>query len=163
MTVTLDLLQVLSTTAAVIALFVLIMQARDGAKQTGAMRSELAIRQSTWLAQAYIDHRTQFFQHDSDLLAWYLRGRGYRSTGAFEDRKRLYALTTLDLHESIHVQHANGTVSDDVYDAWRRILLTDLGMPIYRDVWENGAKFYEPNFSETVSGFLDTFAGHTRN
>lgn len=160
MTVALDLLQFFSTSAAVVALVVLILQTRDGSQQTMAMRAELAIRQSTWLAQSYVDHRTQFFQHDSALLAWYLSGRGYRSTTPFEDRQRLYALTTLDIHEGIHIQHANGTVTNEVYAAWRQILTTDLGMPIYADVWENGAKFYEASFARYVSDRLAALA-HT--
>lgn len=155
MTFTLDVLQICSTSAAVIALMVLIMQTRDGTRQTSAVRGEMLIMQNTWLAQAYIDHRTRFFQNNPELLDWYFSSRGYRSTTAFENLQRLYALTTLDLHEGIHLQHLGGTISKEIWSAWQEVLATDLRVPVYRDVWANGAKFYEASFAKAVdSHFL---------
>jgi hypothetical protein len=146
-----DIIQLITTIFVGLALALGLWQGRQMLKQTIASSGQLFNEVNYSLAQAHTNLRVVFFQNDPELLAWYLESRGYGSSTPFENRKKLYALVKLDTHEEIHLGHRRGLLTEPMWRGWLQVLRTDLSVPVFADVWENGAKFYEASFQEVVN------------
>jgi hypothetical protein len=106
------------------------------------------------LTQEHSEQHATFFLRDPEMLAWYLRARGYESSNELDNRKRLYAITKLDFHESIYARYQEGLLPEGLWIGWRNVLLQDLVLPVFAETWQNGHRFYDPAFVELVDGLL---------
>jgi hypothetical protein len=149
-----DAVQIVTIVAFATGFYLSLWQGRQMIQQTRAMSDQLFDHVADWIVQTHTEQRTSFFLHDDELLAWHLESRGYRSTTPLENKQRLYALVKFDTHESVHLRYKRGAISKPLWLAWRQVLVTDMTVPIFPDVWENGRKFYEESFGREVDAIL---------
>lgn len=143
---TADWIQSIAAILVFAALILNVLQLRQVTGQTEALRRSLeqAAYGSTWATHA--SSRTAYFLQDPELLAWHLSSRGYETSTAEENRRRLYALVKLESHEASYLSHANGLLSSEVWNAWRTVMMEDLSVPEFRSVWGVGKQFYAASF-----------------
>lgn len=155
------IVQSVSTLLVLIALLISLSQSRALVRQNKTMSTELSDSVYDSLMTAHISLRSTFFKDDPELLAWHLQSRGYRSTTDVDNRKRLYALVKLDLHEAIFLRHHAGAISLPVFEAWTEVLRADVGTPTFVDVWANGHRFYETTFQAHVDRMTSDLAANS--
>lgn len=82
------------------------------------------------------------FLNDPELLAWYLSTSGCKSTSSEENKRRLYVLAKLESHEDSFLSHASGLLADEVWAAFRTVMVHDFVIDEYQEVWPVAKNFF---------------------
>ncbi|MBG0561129.1 hypothetical protein [Actinoplanes aureus] len=98
------------------------------------------------LTRNQTDHRTEIFRDDHDLLRWYLSSRGYPTLTDEANKRRLYVLTRMDIHQLNFMNYESGFLSHEFWSAWKNVLVTDLRIPEFAELWPMLRNFYAPTF-----------------
>ena len=158
---TADWLQFASLMAVAAALLVSVLQNRETARQTKELTGQTdSIRKSLeqgayQTANAAHDlHRVELFRDDPRLLQWYLGSRGYKAHSKRRNMRTLYIILKLEIHEGNYLNHKNGTLSDEMWEAWSEVLKADLQSQDFRLTWPNARRFYARTFAEFVDSIL---------
>jgi len=86
------------------------------------------------------------FRDDHDLLRWYLSSRGYPTSTDEANKRRLYVLTRMDIHQLNFMNYESGFLGNEFWSAWRNVLVTDLRIPEFAELWPMLRTFYAPRF-----------------
>jgi hypothetical protein len=148
-----DWAQTLSFPLVALALYVSSVQTRAAVRQTKhladqnkSLASSLTQGAHVALTRNQIDHRTMFFHDDENLLDWYLSSRGYPSSTFDANKRRLYVLTRMDMHQLNFVNYEAGFLAHDFWQSWKTVVETDLKIPEFAELWPILRNFYAPGF-----------------
>jgi hypothetical protein len=157
-----DIFQVISLAVVAIALFLTVWQNRQLAKQTAetarqASFAAAAVRQASYqeATRRGVDFTTAAIGQDPDLLAWFLESRGFLTSSATENRRRLYIWTRIDIHEMVYLERLEGLTPDNVWVGWRRALELDATTIAFAEVWGVVKSHYATDFAAHVDQLLD--------
>jgi hypothetical protein len=150
--------QLLSELLVVAALTLTLLQLREANRQN---RAFFATFRHNGHVTGREDLRLTFFREDPELLSWYLRSRGYETSTPMEDRRRLYILAKLNLHESRFINHQSGVLGDESWSAWLQVVRGDFALPEYREVWETARRIYSSSFVAFIDEQAAIAAGVT--
>jgi hypothetical protein len=138
--------QIASGAAVALALLFNASQAREGARQTKSLRASL--RQGTYLALVHARGLYEVLLDRPDLLRAHLSSRGLPVTSTRANRRRLYALMKLDIHEGSFLSHRDGLLDAQLWEALCRAMMNDFRSPEIKRVWPKVSGFYAPEFGE---------------
>jgi hypothetical protein len=102
------------------------------------------------MIQDQTNSRVSFFLQYPDLLKWHLETRGHKSGGETADRIKLYIVVKLDFHENMYLRHLDGSLTEEPWAAWHRVMEVDFSIEIFQEVWEKEKQFYAPAFRSFV-------------
>jgi hypothetical protein len=158
-----DWIQSLSLLLVAGALIASIFQTRAVARQ--ARQATIALQATTH--QSFVHNqnasRQAFFLDHPDLLSWHLSSRGYRSTNAEENQRRLYVLIKLDIHEYNYLSFRAGHFRDDIWSGWMNVMHEDFSrVPEFREIWSVARKLYAPSFVNFIEENYDTLVPDDR-
>ncbi|GIF20595.1 hypothetical protein BJ973_001499 [Actinoplanes tereljensis] len=165
-----DWAQTLSLPLVALALFAsavqtraMVQQTRFSATQSRHVADSLAQNAQIALTRNQTDHRAEFFRDDPELLEWYLSSRGY-PTSAYENNKRsLYVLTRMDIHQLNFLNYESGFLANEFWGAWKNVVVTDLEIPEFADLWPTVRTFYAPGFVAFCDSVLAARAAKPTN
>ena len=61
--------------------------------------------------------------------------------------RRLYVLNKFDIHEYNYLAYSAGQFSDDIWAAWKNVILVDFNqVPEFREMWPAAKRFLAPSF-----------------
>jgi hypothetical protein len=145
-----DWFQAASLVAVVVALVLNILQVRALSRQNASLASSL--RQTVFQAQvqAIASSRIPFLWNDPRLLAWHLSQRGYGASTRSRNKKRLYVIVEIELHEFNYLNHEAGLLPEHVWTAWSKVLEADFALADFREVWPAARTFFAPPFVSYV-------------
>lgn len=92
------------------------------------------------------DWRSFTYVGDPALLRWHLEIRGYPVGDNDANRRTLYVLLKLDVHEETFLNHRNGCLDDDIWVPWQRVLRADFTVPEFIDLWPIAKPFFAQSF-----------------
>ena len=124
----------------------MVHQTRFSAMQSKNVANSLAQTAHMALTRNQMDHRSAFFRDDPELLEWYLSSRGYPTSTYEQNKRRLYVLTRMDVHQLNFLNHESGFLADDFWTAWRKVISTDLEIPEFVELWPIVRTYYAPGF-----------------
>jgi hypothetical protein len=136
--------QFLSVLGVIGALLVSFWQARQGARQTESLQK--SVRQETYLALVHARGFYEVLLNRPDLLRAHLSSRGLRVTSTRANRRRLYALMKLDIHEGSYLSQQDGLLDERLWQALCRAMVNDFRSPEIRKVWPKVKSFYAAEF-----------------
>jgi hypothetical protein len=144
-----DWIQFVSGLLVAAALVATVLQLREVSRQS---RVFLTALQHNGHVTGKEDLRITFFREDPELLSWYLRSRGYKTTTPVEDRCRLYILAKLNLHEARFVERQSGLLGGQGWDAWAKVIAADISLPEFQEVWQTAREIHTATFVAFVDG-----------
>lgn len=145
-----DWIQTVAAALVFLALILNVLQLRHVANQSAALRRSLEQAAYGSLVDKHVESRTAYFLNDPELLAWHLSTRGYKSTSAERNKRRLYVLVKLEAHENNFLSYVAGLLNDEVWAAWRTVMEHDFAIDEYQEVWPVAKKFYAASFATFV-------------
>jgi hypothetical protein len=77
-------------------------------------------------------------------------------------RRRLYVLDKLELHESNFLSQVSGLLADEVWVAWRTVMVHDFAVDKYREMWSVAKKFLVSSFVMFVDNEILPIAERVR-
>lgn len=164
-----DLIQTASLVLIAGALVVTAIQARiagrqavEAARQTAAVTASLAQAAYQHLGARHDDYRIAFFKDDPALLRWHLAHRGCETMTDEANRRVLYILCELDVHEVAYLIHLSGALDDAAWNQWMPLLVVDLQVPEFSQIWPAVRRSYAAEFVAYVDGLLTASAGSIR-
>jgi hypothetical protein len=95
-----DWIQTIAAVLVFLALILNVLQLRHVANQSMAFRRSLEQGAYGSLVDKHLGSRATYVINDPELLAWHLPTRGYKSTCFEQNKRRLYVLVKLELHEN---------------------------------------------------------------
>jgi hypothetical protein len=151
-----DWIQSLSLLLVAGALIVSIRQTRAVAHQ--ARQATRALQDATH--QSFVRNqngsREAFFLDHPELLSWHLSSRGYPSTSAAENLRRLYVLNKFDIHEYNYLSHMAGQFSSDIWEGWKNVMHMDFDqVPEFREMWPVASRLLAPSFVKFIEEHYD--------
>lgn len=157
-----DWIQTVAAALVFLALILNALQLRQVARQSMALRQSLEQGAYGSLVGTHLESRTTHFLNDPELLAWYLSTRGYKSTSSEENKRRLYVLVKLESHEDSFLSHASGLLADEVWAAWRTVMVHDFVIDEYQEVWPVAKNFFATSFAMFVDNEILPIAERAR-
>ncbi len=157
-----DLIQTVAVVLVFLALILNVLQLRQVARQSTALRRSLEQGAYGSLVGTHLGSRTTYFLNDPELLAWHLSTRGYKSTSFEENKRRLYVLVKLEAHENNFLSYTTGLLADEVWAAWQTVMQHDFAIDEYRDIWPVAKKFYATSFGVFVENEILPIAEELR-
>ncbi|GIG68592.1 hypothetical protein [Phytomonospora endophytica] len=130
-------------------------QAREAADQTRAARQALERTGYQGFMRAQADWRSFTYVRDPELLRWHLQIRGYPVDTDEANRRTLYVLLKLDVHEESFLSRRSGLLDDDIWVPWQRVLDADLRVPEFISLWSFARPFYAQSFVDHVDKIFD--------
>lgn len=159
-------LQSFSLIIVAFALLISIRQNREIARQTREIANQTVALQRSLEQNSYQEanvahdaQRMTFFKDDAGMLRWYLSTRGYLTSTRKRNRKALYLIIKIEIHEGNYLNHENGTLTDAMWDAWLEVLKADIRIPDFKLIWPNAKRFLAKSFTDFVDNLL---AAHYR-
>ncbi|GAA4572216.1 hypothetical protein [Planotetraspora kaengkrachanensis] len=147
-----DWLQIVSVPLVVVALVLNGLQAREVGRQSKALGLSLDQGAYQSLVKSHTDFRFTFFYDDPEMLAWHLTTRGYPCTSEAENKRRLYVLIKIEVHEENYVKHLRGLLDSDVWDAWLNVIRADFAIPVFLEMWPPSRRYFAPAFAAFIDG-----------
>jgi hypothetical protein len=146
----LDILQIFSTLGVLITIFFVVWQTRGLRK---------VARQKTYLAMVHAHGLYELLVSQPDLLRAHLAARGLRASTPRANRRRLYALMKLDIHEGSYLSHQHKLLDGRLWPALQRAMINDFQSPEVRKVWPHVRRFYAADFGEFAEEHLTPAGG----
>lgn len=145
------IIQTITTLLLIVTILLTYRQLRETAKQTKKIEATLQSSAYQQMIQDQTNSRVSFFLQYPDLLKWHLETRGHTPAGETADRIRLYIMVKLDFHENMYLRHRDGSLTEEPWAAWHRVMQVDFTIDLFQEVWEKEKQFYAPAFR----GFVD--------
>ncbi|GII26667.1 hypothetical protein [Planotetraspora mira] len=149
-----DWFQAVSVLVVIVALILNIMQLRALGQQNASIASSL--RQTVYqaLVQSNTNSRITFFNKDPALLAWHLSHRGYGASRRRMNKKRLYIIVEIELHEFNYLNYEAGLLPRHIWTAWNKVLEADFAVTEFREMWPAAREFFAPPFVAYVDALV---------
>lgn len=155
-----DALQTISLVAVAITIGLSALQNRHAARQTREIARQSTLAQNA-LAQA-VYHQTivgqgstyvtNLLTNEPELLAWFLRSRGFPPATAEINKRYMLLFLRLEVHEASYLAHLDGTLPDDVWLAWHRVIELDAATVEFGVVWPVVRAMYSARFVAFLEG-----------
>jgi hypothetical protein len=88
---------------------------------------------------------------EPDLLAWFLESRGIPPGSAETNKRYLLMYLRMEVHEASYLAHLDGSLSDDVWSGWRRVIELDSATPEFLAIWPVVRDSYSARFGQYVN------------
>ena len=149
-----DWLQFASLLVVAVALLLTIRQIHEMSVQNHSMLKSLEQNSYKRLIQTNTTQRTAYLKDDAELLSWHLRTRGY-ATGKHDQNKRtLWLLVRLDVHEENYLEYLRGMLQESVWLPWVEVMRADFAVAEFPRVWANARRFFSDQFVRLVDADL---------
>ena len=149
-----DGIQAAATGLVALALLLNVLQLREVARQSRALDNSMRNASYNALPGSKDDPRVTFFLDDPELLAWHLESRGFEVSTPHENKRRLYVLAKLNVHEANFVNHNARTLSDEHWQAWAQVISDDFAIPEFQEVWRKAKDLYSAPFVTYIDGHV---------
>lgn len=123
------------------------------ARQAGSLRKD--VRQKTYLAMVHARSLYDVLLSHPDLLRAHLTSRGLRVSSKRANRRRLYALLKLDIHEGSYLSRQDGLLDEELWQVLCRAMTSDFQSPELKKVWPQVRGYYRSDFAD----FADQYQG----
>lgn len=130
------------------------LQLREVIKQSATLSHTLRQAAYESFQAGHAGYLGAWVANDHQALRWHLSTRGYPVSDIEGDKKTLYLLYKLETHERNVLNHNNGLVPSELWEAWLAILRTDISLPEFQALWPTAKKFFAGSLVTLVDQLL---------
>lgn len=149
-----DLVQ--TATLAIVAITVVISarQSREAARQSAFALN--ALRQDAH--QTMVGHSagylTTLLTGEPELLSWFLKSRGIPVVSDEINKRHMLMFLRLDAHETTYLAYLDGSLPEDIWSGWHRVIELDAQTPEFRAIWRVVEDTYSARFAALIDDMV---------